>query len=129
MIAILLVTHIGLSQTSTESDTIKISNRVAKLIIKDLISGDACQNYLDLSTKIIVNQDQQITFYEAVMDNMATENGNLELIIGEKEKQIALTQMQVDIVEKDLKRQTKATTFYKITTAAALITAGVFLIK
>lgn len=126
---ILLVSCSSFSQTVTENDTVKLSSKVAKLVIKDLISGDACEKHLEIANKVIVNQEQQLSLYQGVVVNMGKENAKLEDIIDEKETQLSIKDEQVKNAEKALKRQKRTTTFYKITSAAALITAGVLLIK
>lgn len=107
----------------------KLSPRVAKLVIKDLISFDAAKKHLDIANNIIVKQEEQMSLYQRVIENMGQENGKLELIISEKEQQIVLKDEQIKAVEKNLKIQKRATTFYKITTVAALITAGILIVK
>ena len=82
------------SQTGTEKDstkTIQLSNPIAKLVVKDLIQGDASSKELDAMVKLIsVTNDKLITQSDLVA-NLKFQTSTLNSIILQKDNQIETT--------------------------------------
>lgn len=116
--------------TVTNIDTIvPLKVPLAKLVIKDLIYGDASKvEILDLN-KVITLKDQQITLFKE-KDSLKTKQiGNLELIIQKQNDQFALERQKSISLLKELKGQRRKTFLYKVGTFVGIVATSALLLK
>jgi hypothetical protein len=93
----------------------------AKLVIKDLIKGDAAINEIISLNKIIVLKDNQILLYQQ-RDSLKNEKiNNLILINKNKDEQFSLERLKSVSLQNELKREKRKTVFYKASTGAILL--------
>ena len=126
----LFTTLSSFSQTATKTDTIvPLKIPVAKLVIKDLLTGDGAKAELVGAYKVIDLKDQQIGLLNQKDSLKEQKIGNLELIITKKDQQFDLERQKSESLLKELKVQKFKTAVYKAGTGAAIITTVLYLLK
>ena len=130
LITILLVSLSGFSQTDTKSDSIvSLKVPVAKLVIKDILSGDGAKAELKEVYKVLDEKNNQINLYkqkDSLKDEKIT---NLNVIIDKKDQQFALEREKSNSLLKELKVQKFKTAVYKAGSGIAVLMTVLFLIK
>jgi hypothetical protein len=120
----------GFSQTDTKSDSIvQLKVPIAKLVIKDILSGDGAKAELKEVYKVLDEKNLQINLYkqkDSLKDEKIT---NLNVIIDKKDQQFALEREKSDKLLKELKVQKFKTAVYKAGSGIALIMTVLFLVK
>ena len=108
------------SQTGTEKDstkTIQLSNPIAKLVVKDLIQGDASSKELDAMVKLIsVTNDKLITQSDLVA-NLKFQTSTLNSIILQKDSQIETQAELSKDLQAALKKANRQKKLYQIGSA------------
>jgi hypothetical protein len=120
----------GFSQTDMKSDSIvPLKVPIAKLVIKDILSGDGAKAELKEVYKIVDEKNNQITLYKQ-KDSLKNEKiNNLNVIIDKKDQQFALEREKSNSLLKELKVQKFKTAVYKAGSGIALIMTVLFLVK
>jgi hypothetical protein len=130
LIPILLVSLCGFSQTDTKSDSIvQLKVPIAKLVIKDILSGDGAKAELKEVYKVLDEKNLQIGLYkqkDSLKDEKIT---NLNVIIDKKDQQFSLEREKSNSLLKELKVQKFKTAVYKAGSGIALIMTVLFLVK
>jgi hypothetical protein len=130
LITILLVSLSGFSQTDTKSDSIvQLKVPIAKLVIKDILSGDGAKAELKEVYKVLDEKNLQIGLYkqkDSLKDEKIT---NLNVIIDKKDQQFALEREKSNSLLKELKVQKFKTAIYKAGSGIAVLMTVLFLIK
>ena len=130
LITILLVSLSGFSQTDTKSDSIvPLKVPIAKLVIKDILSGDGAKAELKEVYKVLDEKNLQIGLYkqkDSLKDEKIT---NLNVIIDKKDEQFSLEREKSNSLLKELKVQKFKTAVYKAGSGIALIMTVLFLVK
>ncbi len=102
---------------------------VAKLVIKDLISGDGAKaEVLDLN-KVIGLKDDQIKLFKEKDTLKDQKISNLELIIVKKDEQFNLERQKSESLLKELKGQRRKTFLYKVGSFVGVLATSALLIK
>ena len=101
---------------------------IAKLVIKDLITGDGAKEELVLSTDKILLLEQKVVLKDSVINNLNSKIGNFNSILNTKTDQLALSRELSEKLQKDLKKQKLKT---KLMGGAGLVAVAgvVFLLK
>ena len=95
----------GFSQNVTDSTSIQLKKPIAKLVIKDLITGDGIKEELSLSISKIKLLEQKVVLKDSVIKNLNFQVGNFESIMLTKTDQLALSQELSKRLQSDLKKQ------------------------
>ena len=126
----LFTTYLSFSQTVTKTDTIvPLKVPTAKLVIKDILSGDGAKTELKEVYKVLDEKNLQIGLYkqkDSLKDEKIT---NLNVIIDKKDQQFALEREKSNSLLKELKVQKFKTAVYKAGSGIALIMTVLFLVK
>jgi hypothetical protein len=116
----------GFSQNVTDSTSIQLKKPIAKLVIKDLITGDGAKKELALTLDKINLLKQKIVLKDSIIFSLNYQVGNFESIMLTKSDQLALSQKLSKRLQTDLKKQKLKT---KLMGGAGLVAiAGVILI-
>jgi hypothetical protein len=78
---------------------------IAKLVIKDLITGDGAKEELVLTTDKINLLEQKIVLKDSVINNLELQVNNFNSILATKSDQLAISQELSEKLQKDLKKQ------------------------
>jgi len=101
---------------------------IAKLVIKDLITGDGAKEELVLTTDKINLLEQKIVLKDSVINNLELQVNNFNSILATKSDQLAISQELSKKLQTDLKKQRLKT---KLMGGAGIIAvaATIFIIK
>lgn len=78
---------------------------MAKLVIKDLITGDEAKEELGLSVKKFQLLEQKIVLKDSVITNLNDQISNFNTMMTTKQDQLNLSQELSKKLQKDLKKQ------------------------
>ena len=98
---------------------------IAKLVIKDLITGDGAKEELRKTVELLTLEQKKIVLKDSVIGKLDIKIVNLESIILKKDEQFNLEATKSLQLEKELKGQRRKTFFYKVGT---YIGAGALLV-
>lgn len=102
---------------------------IAKLVIKDILSGDGAKAELKQVYKVLDEKNLQIDLYKQ-KDSLKNEKiTNLNVIIDKKDQQFVLEREKSNSLLKELKVQKFKTAVYKAGSGIALIMTILFLVK
>lgn len=101
---------------------------IARLVIKDLITGDGAKSELALTLDKIKILEQKVVLKDSVITNLNTQIGNFNSILTTKSDQLVLSQELSKRLESDLKKQKLKN---KLTMGAGIvgIVAAVLIVK
>ena len=122
LIILLLVSFKSFSQTDT---IVSLREPVAKLVIKDLITGDGAKIELLSTQELLKLEQKKVVLKDSVIGTLNIKIVNLEDIIGKKDEQFSLEREKSLQLEKELKGQRRKTFLYKVGT---YIGAGALLV-
>ena len=105
LILLMMMSLKGFSQNVTDSTSIQLKKPIAKLVIKDLITGDGLKEELTLSVSKIKLLEQKVVLKDSVIKNLNFQVGNFESIMLTKTDQLALSQELSKRLQADLKKQ------------------------
>jgi hypothetical protein len=105
LILLMMMSLKGFSQNVTDSTSIQLKKPIAKLVIKDLITGDGIKEELSLSISKIKLLEQKVVLKDSVIKNLNFQVGNFESIMLTKTDQLTLSQQLSKRLQADLKKQ------------------------
>ena len=105
LILLMMMSLKGFSQNVTDSTSIQLKKPIAKLVIKDLITGDGAKEELSLSLSKIKLLEQKVVLKDSIIKNLNFKVGNFESIMLTKSDQLALSQELSKRLQNDLKKQ------------------------
>jgi hypothetical protein len=116
------------SQNVTDSTSIQLKKPIAKLVIKDLITGDGAKKELNLVGEKIKLFEQKIVLKDSIIFNLNNKIDNFNTILLTKTDQLALSQELSKKLQVDLKKQKFKN---KLTAGAGIVAvvATIFLLK
>ena len=129
LLIILMITSLeSFSQTVIDSTSIQLKKPIAKLVIKDLITGDGAKNELVLTLGKVDILKQKIVLKDSVILNLNSQIGNFNNILLSKSDQLVLSQQLSKKLQLDLKKQKLKT---KLTAGAGIvaIVGAILLVK
>ena len=128
LIALMMTSLKGFSQSATDSTSIQLQKPIARLVIKDLITGDGAKSELALTMDKIKILEQKVILKDSIIGNLNTQVGNFNSILATKSDQLVLSQELSKKLEQDLKKQKLKN---KLTMGAGLIgiVGAVLLVK
>ena len=105
LIILMMMSFISFSQNDIDTLSIRLEKPVAKLVIKDLITGDEAKEELGLSVKKFQLLEQKIFLKDSVITNLNDQISNFNTMISTKQDQLNLSQELSKKLQKDLKKQ------------------------
>ena len=105
LIILMMMSFISFSQNDIDTLSIRLEKPVAKLVIKDLITGDEAKEELGLSVKKFQLLEQKIVLKDSVITNLNDQISNFNTIMSTKQDQLNLSQELSKKLQKDLKKQ------------------------
>ncbi len=101
---------------------------IARLVIKDLITGDGAKDELALTLDKIKILEQKIVLKDSIITNLNFQIGNFNSILSTKSNQLTLSQELSKKLEVDLQKQKVKN---KLTMGAGIVgvVAALFLVK
>jgi hypothetical protein len=105
------------SQNDIDSSKIQLTKPVAKLVVKDLISGDGLKLELKTVREVLEETNKKLETQTMLVGNLQTQVNNFVTIIDQKDMQIDTSSELSNALEKQLKREARTKKFYQITSA------------
>lgn len=116
------------NEIKIDTSVVRLTPRIAKLVIKDLIIGDANKKELKLvNIKLSKVLDREIQ-KDSTISILKTKNENLNLKLTKKDEQIGLSSELSKKLEKELKFEKKKKNLYKIIALIGTILSTTLLI-
>ena len=105
LIILMMMSFTSFSQNDIDTLSIRLEKPVAKLVIKDLITGDEAKEELGLSVKKFQLLEQKIVLKDSVITNLNDQISNFNTMMSTKQDQLNLSQELSKKLQKDLKKQ------------------------
>ena len=105
LIILMMMSFTSFSQNDIDTLSIRLEKPVAKLVIKDLITGDEAKEELGLSVKKFQLLEQKIVLKDSGITNLNDQISNFNTMISTKQDQLNLSQELSKKLQKDLKKQ------------------------
>ena len=127
LIILMMMSSKGFSQNDTVPSSIQLKKPIAKLVIKDLITGDGAKEELVLTVDKIQLLEQKIIFKDSIITNLNNQIGNFNSILNTKTDQLKLSRQLSEKLQKDLKKQKIKTKLMGGVGIAAVVAVAVIL--
>ena len=105
LMILMIVSLKSFSQTDTDTTSIQLQKPIAKLVIKDLITGDGAKQELVHTVDKLQLLEQKIVLKDSIITNLNGQISNFNSIIGTKSDQLSLSKELSERLKKDLKKQ------------------------
>ena len=105
LMILMIVSLKSFSQTDTDTTSIQLQKPIAKLVIKDLITGDGAKEELVHTVDKLQLLEQKIVLKDSIITNLNGQISNFNSIIGTKSDQLSLSRELSERLKKDLKKQ------------------------
>ena len=105
LIALMMTSLKGFSQSATDSTSIQLQKPIARLVIKDLITGDGAKSELALTLDKVKLLKQKIVLKDSIIVNLNSKIDNFNSILLTKTDQLSLQQQLSKKLQADLKKQ------------------------
>lgn len=112
-----MISFKSFSQSDTE---ILLTNRVARLVAKDLVTFDGLLIEHDITKQTILTLDNKVLTLEDIINNLKLQLENRNSIIQQKDAQIKVYDKMSKDLEKALKKERRIKKLYKIGSAIGL---------
>ena len=105
LIILMMMSFISFSQNDIDTLSIRLEKPVAKLVIKDLLTGDEAKDELVLSVKKFQLLEQKVVLKDSVISNLNDQITNFNSMILTKNDQLSLSEELSKKLKKDLQKQ------------------------
>ena len=112
------------SQNVTDSTTIQLTKPIAKLVVKDLITGDGLKLEVKTLNELLVQTNNKLETQSQLVSNLESQVLNYQNIIDQKDQQLGTSSELSKQLENQLKKEARAKKLYKVGTtvgAAAVL--------
>ena len=117
LIAIIGISFKSFSQNATEPSTIVLTNPVAKLVVKDLVSYDGLLAESKAVREQLTALNSKVVTLEEVIANLTLQLENRNSVITQKDSQIVQYETMKEDLKKEVKRLSRIGKIYKIGSA------------
>ncbi len=127
-ILLTMLSFISFSQSAIDTTSIRLEEPIAKLVIKDLITGDEAKEELFITGNKIQLLEQKIVFKDSIIFNLNTQINNVRSIVMTKDDQLGLSQELTKRLQADIKKEKLKT---KLVAGGGLVAvlAALYLLK
>lgn len=126
LILLILVSLSGFSQTDTTK--VRIEERIARLVAKDLIMGDGCFQEMTLLQKKIEKMKEKEIEYQTAISLLEEKDKNNNFMLGKKDNQLQTSTDLNKKLESELKKERRKTSGWKIITGAVAVASTYLLL-
>jgi hypothetical protein len=111
------------------SDYVMIKDTVSKMCISDLVSGDYARAELKITKSVVGDLKLQSRIKDTVISELEMNRKTLDQVVSIKDSTISLKDQIIGNTQKQLKKEKRNKTLYKITTVATMAAGGYLLIR
>lgn len=116
------------SQVTSDTTRVKLKPPTARLVIKDIIRGEGCEQELKLTQDKVIKLEERETQKDIIVSLLESKDENNQFIISQQELQIDEFRNMTNDLKKEIK-QTKVKTFlYKAGTFLGVLATSYLLI-
>tara|TARA_Y100001972_G_C7644983_1_gene324074 strand:- start:21 stop:401 length:381 start_codon:yes stop_codon:yes gene_type:complete len=126
---LVLLSFKSFSQNDTINQKIVLTKPVAKLVVKDLISGDQRAEELTAVNALLKETEFKLNTQSTLVLNLQTQIKNYDQIVSELDGKFELQQKLSQDLEAALKKQRRQTTIYKIGAGVGAVATVLLLIQ
>ena len=123
LIISVMISWSSFSQTGIEEDsskTIQLTNPIAKLVVKDLIKGDAASDEVKAMQKILTVTNDKLLTQSDLVSNLKLQVNTFQRIIDQKDEQFDTQKQLQDDLESALKKANRQKKLYQIGSAVGV---------
>jgi hypothetical protein len=102
------------SQNVTDSTKIQLTKPIAKLVVKDLISGDGLKLEVKTLNQLLLETNNKLETQSILVTNLESQVFNYQTIIDQKDLQLGTSSELTEELNKQLKKEARAKKLYKI---------------
>ena len=129
LILLVLLSFKSFSQNDTINQKIVLTKPVAKLVVKDLITGDQRAEELSAVNALLKETEFKLNTQSTLVINLQTQIKNYDQIVSEVDGKFELQQKLSQDLEQALKKQRRQTTIYKIGAGVGAVATVLLLIQ
>jgi TolA-binding protein len=126
---LVLLSFKSFSQNDTINQKIVLTKPVAKLVVKDLITGDQRAQELSAVNALLKETEFKLNTQSTLVINLQTQIKNYDQIVSELDGKFELQQKLSEDLELALKKQRRQTTIYKIGAGVGAVATVLLLIQ
>ena len=126
---LIMLSFTGFSQTVIDSTSIRLTEPVAKLVIKDLVTGDAAIKEGTVLNDIIAEKNTTISKKDTIISNLNLQILNFNKAISLQDEKFSTSQKLSKELETALKKSKRQTKLYKIGTIVGGVAVGILILK
>ena len=127
LIALMMMSLQGFSQTVIDSTSIKIKKPIVRLVIKDLIKGDGAKEEIKLLSNKLRLLETKVIVKDSVIFNLNGRVTNFESMLNTQSNQIDLSRKLSEKLQLDLKKQKVKTKL--MSGAGILVVVGILVLS
>jgi hypothetical protein len=118
------------SQIGTSKDTTKvvIPQGIAKLVVKDLIRYDGCDEELKLTQTKLVLTEQREVIKDSTISLLTLKDSTNQTIIRKQQDQIIVLQEETKSLQKDIRRTKFQNVIYKVATIVSAFALTILIV-
>ena len=105
LILLTMTSLLGFSQSAIDSTSIQLKKPIARLVIKDLITGDSFKKELNLITTKYSLLENKVVLKDSVINNLNFQINNFNSILSTKGSQLEFTKQLNDKLRLEIKKQ------------------------
>ena len=128
-ILLVLLSFKSFSQNDTINQKIVLTKPVAKLVVKDLITGDQRAEELSAVNALLKETEFKLNTQSTLVINLQTQIKYYDQIVSELDGKFELQQKLSEDLELALKKQRRQTTIYKIGAGVGAVATVLLLIQ
>jgi hypothetical protein len=134
----MLVCGKSISQTVTpqklpisqkQESSVVIDTSIAKLIAKDLVSGDVCKAEIKLVRSNLTLTKKEVIFKDSIINTLGKQKEKLNLIILKKDEMFAKQEEISNTYKKALSKQKTTTFLYKALSLLGVVSTIILIVK
>jgi hypothetical protein len=117
------------SFSQTDTTKVRINNPIARLVIKDLITGDGCAEELKLTQDKVIKLEAREGQKDTIISLLKDKDKNNQFIIFTQTEQLQLSKELSEKLHKELKSERRSKFLWKVGTYVGILTTSYLLIK
>jgi len=114
LMTLLMMSWNATSQSVTDSTKIQLTKPIAKLVVKDLISGDGLKLEVKTLNELLLETNNKLETQTVLVTNLESQVLNYQTIIDQKDLQLGTSSQLTEELNKQLKKEARAKKLYKI---------------
>ena len=114
LIALVALSFKSFSQTDTINQKIVLTKPIAKLVVKDLVSGDQLKLELQTTLQVLEQTNFKLNTQTNLVTNLENQLTNFESIVGNLENKFATQQRLSEDLEAALKKANRRAKLFEI---------------